>query len=74
MRLATTAQHLRLNDLAGYQEGVQVKLKMLIARDPPQISEPFPVHATVQLEGTFALTESPHMHCLPFETPASLPS
>ena len=49
-------------------------MKMLIARNPPQISELFPVHATVQLEGTFALTESPHMHCLPFETPASLPS
>ena len=52
---------------------MQAKLMMLIAKFPPQISELLPGQAMVQLvEGTFALTESPHMHCLPFSTPASL--
>ena len=44
----------------------------LIAIQPPQSSELLPGHSTVQLlEGIgCSVTESPHMHCLPFSTPA----
>ena len=52
---------------------LHVKFMVSIAIQPPHSSTLLPGHAVVQLaDGTAPTTESPHMHCLPFSTPASL--